>query len=593
MRYKKIAKLARLSSTYIQEFGVRNFCNIAWYELKKNRISIFTPESSELISHVTSENNSYKQWLLNHSTNGEFELRIRTELQSFVKKPQITLAITINQNNKSHLKRTLISIVNQIYDDWSIVLVFPDTLSREINEIIASVSYFNGITNSKMSQTNSLNNILNELNDFIAFFNCGQIISRDALFRVVKSLNENSNHDIIYSDEDEIDENEERINPFFKPDWSPDLFLGFDYISNFYIIRTQLLRKSSGFNEQFGDAIHYELLLRLTEITEKICHIPSVLISIDKYHKSKAHVEKNNKDALVTTLTRRGLKANIVTGLIHNTFRIKYSLDKEPKVSIIIPTKDQKNILKRCITSIERKTSYKNYEIIIMDNNSAKEETISYLKSLPYTIIKYNSPFNFSKINNLAASHASGDYILFLNDDTAALQDDWLTEMVSICQQEKIGIVGAKLVLHNNSIQHAGLTFLKTGAGFHPLQGVNADSPGYFGFLNVIRNYSAVTGACLLISKKIFNEINGYDEKFDLYYGDADLCIKTLKKGYRVVYTPHAKLIHQGSSSIKEHARSFFAVENHYDFIKKWPYLKNGDPFYNPNLTWDFKIEVI
>ncbi|TSA18895.1 MAG: glycosyltransferase, partial [Nitrosopumilales archaeon] len=209
----------------------------------------------------------------------------------------------------------------------------------------------------------------------------------------------------------------------------------------------------------------------------------------------------------------------------------------------------------------------------------------------PYTVIKYNSPFNFSKINNIGASNASGDYLLFLNDDTAPLESNWLSEMLSLGLQKNIGIVGPKLVLGNNTIQHAGLTFLKTGAGFHPLQGVDSDSAGYFYTLNVVRNFSAVTGACLLINKKIFDQVGGFSEEFDLYYGDADLCLKVLKYGYRVVYTPYAKLLHQGSSSIKEQTRSFFAVENHYMFIKKWPYLKNGDPFYNPNLTWDYRID--
>ena len=197
-----------------------------------------------------------------------------------------------------------------------------------------------------------------------------------------------------------------------------------------------------------------------------------------------------------------------------------------------------------------------------------------------------------SKICNLAASHATGDYLLFLNDDAAPLEREWLSEMLSICQQENVGIVGAKLVLASNAIQHAGVALLETGAAFHPMQRLDGNSKGYFGFLNVIRNCSAVTGACLLIRKKIFDKVNGFDDKFDLYYQDVDLCLKVEKEGRRIVYTPYALLLHQGSSSIKKQSRAFFAVENHYKFLKKWPNLRKGDPYYNTNFGWDYKIKT-
>ena len=285
-----------------------------------------------------------------------------------------------------------------------------------------------------------------------------------------------------------------------------------------------------------------------------------------------------------------GLNAVVEAGYAPNTLRVHYSLQNEPKVSIVIPTKNNKSLLKRCLESLENNTNYKNFEIIIVDNNSSDEKTLEYYDSLDYTIISYKDPFNFSKMNNLGVGKAQGDYILCLNDDTKAIDPDWLTEMVSICQQSDVGIVGAKLLHSNGTIQHAGAVFLKSGSGFHIFENILENDVGFFNLHNVIRDFSAVTGACLLIKKSIFEKIDGYDDNFDLFYGDADLCLKTLKVGFHVVYTPFARLLHEGSTTIKKNSESFFAIENHFYFINKWSYLKQGDPFYNYNLGWNYSI---
>jgi len=284
------------------------------------------------------------------------------------------------------------------------------------------------------------------------------------------------------------------------------------------------------------------------------------------------------------------LNASVENGYTSNTLRVHYSLQNEPKVSIIIPTKNNKILLKRCIESLENNTNYKNFEIIIVDNDSSDEKTLEYYDSLDYKIISYKDPFNFSKINNLGVKKAQGDYILCLNDDTKAIDSNWLTEMVSICQQSDVGIVGAKLLHSNGTIQHAGAVFLKSGSGLHVFENILESDVGFFNMHNVVRDFSAVTGACLLIKKSIFEKIDGYDDTFDLFYGDADLCLKTLNEGFHVVYTPFARLLHEGSTTIKKNLGSFFAIENHFSFINKWPYLKQGDPFYNFNLGWNYSI---
>ena len=285
-----------------------------------------------------------------------------------------------------------------------------------------------------------------------------------------------------------------------------------------------------------------------------------------------------------------------------------YADENQPLVSIIIPTKNNQKILRRCIRSLEENTTYKNWEIIIIDNNSTEKLTRSYYESLkdtspatgntgltewrdPYRIISYSEPFNFSKMNNLAVKHAKGDLILFLNDDTKIIDPNSLEEMVSLCCQKDVGAVGAKLVYSDDTIQHAGVSFLKSGAGFHPFQRINEKKGGYHNIMNVVRECSAVTGACLLTKKEIFERVNQFDENFDLYYGDADLCLKIIESGYHVLYTPHAKLLHEGSYSIRKSSDFHFAIENHHHFIEKWPFLQNGDPYYNSNLGWNYSLE--
>ena len=211
-------------------------------------------------------------------------------------------------------------------------------------------------------------------------------------------------------------------------------------------------------------------------------------------------------------------------------------------------------------------------------------------------------------MNNYAVKHAKGDFLLFLNDDTKVLEPDWLQEMIGVCSQNDVGAVGAKLVYSDNTIQHAGIVILDTGAGFHPFQNVQEDSNKYFNLINVTRDCSAVTGACLMTKKEIFTKINGFDDTFDLYYGDVDLCLRIINSGYRVIYTPLVKLLHEGSHSIKASMKyeesldetmksidmqptAHFAVENHFNFIKKWPLVKDGDQFYNKNLSWDYSIK--
>jgi len=595
-RGKKFLKLIDISRRTIKDYGFQSFFRLAISELKKQKMEIFNPDISSIhqfgkTQNTLSEFDTYQLWLNNLERYSVNELREKTS--KFTYHPHIDFVITLDQNSGQieYFLESISSLIEHEYDKWNLFIYSKKSWVETKFENIRNYENNPHVKVIKSSDGTSLNELVASLHgDFVAFVNDESILTYDSLFQIIKFLNENQETDLLYTDEDQLREDGIRTLPFFKPGWSPYLFLSMDFMSKFFVVRRELLESISDLNEDFGNYTMYDLLLKITEKTNKVFHLPIPLYSFTPNLKETSLSKglKVREDAL----KRRKISGHVEKGIFEDTFRIKFSMDKEPKVSIIIPTKDQKEILKRCIKSLEKKTKYKNFEIIVVDNNSKKEETISYLNSLPYKIIHYDSPFNFSSMNNLAVENSSGEFLLFLNDDVAALEPNWLNEMVETCQQKDVGAVGCKLVLAKNTIQHAGMVFLKTGSGFHPFQQMYTHQKGYHGFLNVMRDYSAVTGACLLTKKKIFEKIGGFDEDFDLYYGDSDLCLRIIKEGFRIVYTPFAVLLHEGSTKIKEYSQGFFAVENHYKFIQKWPSLRKGDPFYNPNLGWNYELDL-
>lgn len=587
-KFDRYRQLLGLAFEIIHDEGLLFFLRSAYLEFKRNRFKILESEKT-LIEEFTEKESShvYSEWL-KHQESSHAVDKIRNNIISSGQKLSFDIIVLANVQNVQGLKKTINSIQDQTEINLK-VHIFGSG-KKKIQEI-KKTSQLQII----FEEDEFLNSILKETDSsYLLFTKAGCILSKNSLLELDHFLISNPDCDIVYSDEDQIDSSGTRINPFFKPDWSPELFTSMDYFTNFFGVNRRLLSETN------GDVInYYDFLLKLSEKTTKIYHLPLVLVSVSgETINSNKFEEKENIKALQNAVDRRKIKATIndtkLTLKDHpysNTYRVTYHTDQNPMVSIIIPTKNNKKLLERCISKINF-TSYKNFEIIIIDNGNTEKDAIDYLKSLSYRIVKFDSVFNFAAMNNAAATVASGNLLLFINDDVAPIYHNWLEEMVSICLQDGVGIVGPKLVYSNGSIQHAGLIFSKNGAGYHPYQLVEKSKPGYFGFLNCVRNYSAVTGACLLIRKNIFEKVGGFDEKLDVYYNDADLCLKTLRNGHRVVYTPYAELLHEGSTTMKKDSSAFFAVENHYYFIKKWPHLKKGDPFYNPNLGWNYKIDT-
>ena len=588
--WKKLKKLFMISTDLIKHYGIRYFIYVMRVEYEKKGFSMFTPDEKPLdaISNPLFQE-QYTKLL------GYFKEKFTNELlheKEFPYSPTVRIIVIFNKNNVAQLQHTINSIQNQSYQNWNVLLFSKDSANQ-----ISLPPQINKISKISMSKSGGkflkfYSEIMNGEYDLIGFLEPGDLLDSFALSQFVFKLNENKEYDILYSDNDTVEDGI-RQNPFFKPDWSPYLQHSMNYISSFCLIKKELFEKIS-LESKYLDCMEYDILLKCVEKSDKIFHIPLPLCSVQGQNYS-GYYSNLQKLSLAHHLKRMNIFANVENGIVKNTFRIRYELEEKPKVSIIIPTKDNLAAIKRCIESIKNKTRYENIEIIIVDNASDKKEVTDYYKSLSIKILTYTENFNFSKMNNFGVEHSTGDLLLFLNDDTKVLDPLWLDELVGICLQKDVGVVGAKLVFFDNSIQHAGMLFLKTGAGFHPAMRQNKNSDVYHNTVNVMKDCSAVTGACLLTTKKIFKQVGGFDNQFDIYYGDSDLCLKIQDAGYRIVYTPFTELLHDGSSSISHwHAgASFFDVENHQAFIKKWPRLKNGDPYYNPNLDWDYTLQEI
>ena len=576
-RIRKLKKLYSISSDIIRQFGLKYYIRTALEELTKQKGKLFAPD--ELSSMQKEFSIDYETYLQRQNTHNVES--IQQNISKLHKKPKFSFILIIDGHSTlENIKQSLDSISDQFYENFNLYLINLST--KQISTKFSSIK----INVIKKQNEHKINEIISQIDsDFIGILHSEIILQRDLLYQVVKEFNQDSGSDIFYFDEDYMDKTSERSNPFFKPDWSPYLLQSMNYLGEFFLVRNSILQQINDV-ELKNINFFYDLILRCSEITQKFSHISKPLFS----NKKNTQYHKSHITALSNHIKRIGLDATVENGISFNTFRVRYNLDSEPKISILIPTKDNDVLLKRCIDSIKNNTNYKNWEIIIIDNNSVTDKSINYLKSLPYKIVRYEEPFNYAKMNNLAAAKANGDYLLFLNDDTKALEPDWLTEMVSICKQDNVGAVGSKLIHNNGTIQSAGTAFLKTGAGFHVFENLPDSEFGYFNLHNVIRDVYTNTSACLLTKKVIFTEVGGFDTNFDLFYGDGDLCVKIRNLGYDIVYTPHAKLLHDGSFTIRKEADVFFSVENHQYFCRKWQHIKNGDPFYNNNLDWNYSI---
>ena len=520
-------------------------------------------------------------------------------------KPLISVLIPVYNISKYYLNECINSILSQYYDNYEIILA--DDCSTNLETIEALKEYE---SNSKIKviyrKTNghisaATNTALKEASgEFVALIDNDDVISTNALYEMVKVLNNDKNVDMIYSDEDKLNLDGKRCDPNFKSDFAPDSFLSSNYICHFTILRTSIMREIKGFRVGYEGAQDYDLFLRFTEKTNKIHHISKILyhwrmipgstsMSID----NKNYAIERGKKAIEDALIRRKIDAIVHIHEKVPYYYIEYKYKKEPKISIIIPTKDYSDTLRVCLNSIYEKTTYKNYEIIVVNNNSVEEDTFSLFNEYKtnhsnFEVIDANFEFNYSKINNLAIKKLKGEYIMLLNNDTEIITNNWLEIMVGYAMQKHIGAVGAKLLYPDETVQHAGVVLGLGGIASHV--GVNSykDEVGMYGRLVVPYNYSAVTAACLMVEKKKFNEVKGFEEKLMVAYNDIDFNIKLLNKGYYNICLPQVLLIHhesksRGLDSTPDKYKRFL-FESSY-MHNKWGEILQNDKFYNKNCS--------
>ncbi len=560
-------------------------------------------------------NIQYKIWLKkNKITESKKKIMIK-EFKSFFYKPIISVLMPTYSSDQKLLRKAIESVFSQIYPLWELCIVDDGSQNLDqIKKIIDDYAFKNGRIKFKSLKHNyGISVASNEALDiaegeYVAFLDHDDELSPDALFQIAKLINHHPEADVIYSDEDKIDEKGRRYYPHFKPDWSPDLFLSCMYTCHLGAYRSLLVREIGGLRQGFEGAQDYDLVLRLTEKTKKIYHVPKIL-----YHwrlvtastafnpHAKDYAYESAKKALREALARRDIEGEVIDGIRIGSYRVKRKIKDAPLVSVIIPTKDNKFLLEKCIDSILEKTEYINYEIIIVNNASQDPVTLEYLENLfnrgTAKIVNYDKTFNFAAINNFAVRSAKGRHLLFLNDDVEIISREWLTAMVEHSQRKEVGAVGAKLLYPNRRIQHAGVILGINYVAGHSYKYIKDDNRDYAYRKDVIQNVSAVTGACLMTRKEIFHAVEGFDElNLSIAFNDVDFCLKIRELGFLVVYTPYSILYHRESASRGYEGSDNPRLKKEAKYLrKKWSTILYDDPYYNQNLTLsreDFSLKM-
>lgn len=531
---------------------------------------------------------------------------------TFEYNPKISILVPTFNTPINLLKEMLDSVINQSYSNWELCIADGST---DKNTIEVIKEYSNRDSRIKVNYLDKNYGISGNTNkalelaagEYTALFDHDDVLELDALFEVVSSL-QDFHHDIIYTDEDKLNnETGEYIEPNLKSDYNEDLLLSHNYITHFFVVKTEILKGVNGFNSEYDGAQDYDVILKCVEKTEHVHHIPKVL-----YHwrihegstagdpKSKLYCYEAGQKAIQHHLDRIGVKATVKMreepfwGMYHVT----YDISNSPLVSIIIPNYENKDVLKTCIDSLFEVNKYKNFEVIIVENNSKNKETFDYYEQLEKEhenvhVVKWvGKEFNFSAINNFGVKYAKGEYLLFLNNDTQMIRQDALEEMLGLCMRKDVGIVGAKLLYEDNMIQHAGVAIGFAGYAQHVLNGIEGfKDPGYMCRAQANVDYSAVTAACMMTKKSLFEEVGGFDEEFKVACNDIDYCLKVREMNQLVVFNGFSYWHHFESKS-RGLENTLDKVKRYDDEVSRWQskwmkYLVAGDPYYNKNFRVD------
>ena len=557
------------------------------------------------VQRASSRHTNYLNWI--HRNERQVSAVFREE--EFGILPLISIVMPTYNTPKTFLKKAIDSVIRQSYPYWELCIADDASEDEELLHILESyaksderVRIFYREENGGICQASN-DALLLAKGEFVAFMDHDDKLPAHALLEIVKAINEKPNVQLIYTDEDKIDEKGRRYDPHFKSDWNPDMLLSQNYISHLTVIRRSLLKEVGYLRTGYEGVQDYDLLLRVAErISEnEVVHIEKILYHWRAFEGStaydpdaKSYTTERGVKALEEHMSRKGVEAKVEQGMLPNTYKVHYPLREETLVSLIIPTRDGYDILSLCIRSILEKTTFGRYEILILDNQTTDPKTLRYFDFLRKAhtnirIVKYDKPFNYAAINNFGVSHAKGDLICLLNNDVEVISDHWLTEMVQHALRPEIGAVGAKLYYDDDTIQHAGVILGIGGVAGHSHKYFRRAAHGYFSRLKIIQNFSAVTSACLVVRKSVYEEVGGMNEEhLKVAFNDVDFCIRVREQGYRNLWTPYVELYHhesvsRGQEDTRE-KKARFSREVAY-MKKRWGRKLQHDPYYNSNLT--------
>lgn len=553
----------------------------------------------------------YKEWVRRYDTLDSASLeQLRREAASMANGPLVSVVMPTYNANLDWLGQAIKSVREQLYPRWELCIADDASTDPEVRPFLEqwmaedprikvtfrdTNGHISAATNSALALASG---------DWITFLDHDDVLPAHALLYMVKAIARNPDARLLYSDEDKLDEHGKRYDPYFKCDWNPDLFYSHNLVTHLAFYRGDLMREVGGLREAYAGAQDYDLVLRVIEKVkaDQIVHLPFILYHWRAHAGSTATADLNIKPyamlagerALNDHYRRMGINAR--AQFIGHGYRARHRLPKPaPKVSIIIPTRNAVDLVRTCVESIRDKSTYKNYEILLMDNGSDDPEALAYFAEQAQTpnfrVIRDDSPFSYSAINNLGASQATGDVLCFLNNDIEVISHDWLEELVSQACRPGIGAVGAKLLYPNTTIQHAGVVLGIGGWAGHAHKGFSLYAHGYVGRASLASNFSAVTGACMAVQKKHFDQVGGFDDvNLKVACNDVDLCLRFAEMGLRNLFTPHALLFHHESATrgYEDTPEKKARFQKEVDYMwKRWPRMMASDPAYSTNHTLD------
>lgn len=584
------------------------------YALMKNTIKYGRRRAGEIAhreytSLALAGDGDYDAWLRKYDSTVQYsESSNASRVSALGGRPKFSLLMPVYNTSEEWLRRCIDSVIDQAYSNWELCIADDASTLSSVRAVLDEYAardnrvkvVYRKLNGHISAASNSALDVAT--GEFCVLLDHDDLLPRHALLEVAEAIVRNPSWKIIYTDEDKIDEAGRRYSPYFKPDWNYDLFLSQNCISHLGIYATELLRHVEGFRLGMEGSQDWDLALRCIECIsgQEIGHIPKVLYhwraipgstALGVGQKDYAHTAALS--AIQSHLDRRGEGATAleIEGQ-PGRFRVQYRLPAElPLVSLIIPTRDKIDLLRCCIESIIDRSTYQNYEILVVDNGSEEAESLEYLdllKSIPRVqVISYPAPFNYSAINNFAVSRAAGSVFGFINNDIEVISPDWLEEMVSHALREDVGAVGAKLYYPNETIQHAGVILGLGGIAGHIYAGIPRASPGQMGRALLAQEMSAVTAACLLVRRDVFEAVRGFDEKLRVAFNDVDLCLRIKQAGYRNIWTPYAELYHHESASrgYEDTPEKIERFQSEIDLMRgRWSLLLSRDPAYNVNL---------